>query len=205
MGRKGWAGAPPADDDEARKRIIDATLRIVDRRGAAQTTVSDVADALGITRRTVYRYFAGTEELFTAVAEVALGSFVARSSITRRHGRHRQLVEVVAYIIERLPHEPQLTLLLANDRSNSFSRTMLAPDEIARCRAILQHTHIDWAALGLRRPHHRRTRRVPAAHHPVDGHRAAGTAPLGSRTARLSAALDRTSALTSRTWRAPSR
>jgi AcrR family transcriptional regulator len=30
--------------------------------------VSDVAEALGITRRTVYRYFAGTEELFTAVA-----------------------------------------------------------------------------------------------------------------------------------------
>ena len=25
---------------------------------------------------------------------------------------------------------------------------MLLRDEIARCRAILQHTHIDWAALG---------------------------------------------------------
>ena len=60
MGRKGWAGTPPADDAEARKRIIDAALRLVDRRGAAQTTVSDIADALGITRRTVYRYFAGT-------------------------------------------------------------------------------------------------------------------------------------------------
>jgi hypothetical protein len=55
---------------------------------------------------------------------------------------------VVAYIIERLPHEPQLTLLLANDRSNTFSRTMLAPNAIARCRAILQYTHINWAALG---------------------------------------------------------
>ena len=25
---------------------------------------------------------------------------------------------------------------------------MLAPDVIARCRLILQHTHIDWTALG---------------------------------------------------------
>jgi hypothetical protein len=25
---------------------------------------------------------------------------------------------------------------------------MLLPDEIARCRAILEHTHIDWATLG---------------------------------------------------------
>ena len=68
-----------------------------------------------------------------------------------------QPVEVVAYIIERLPHEPQLALLLAHDRSNLFSRTMLgrrratpprAPAEIARCRTLLQHTHIDWTALG---------------------------------------------------------
>ena len=149
MGRKGWAGAPPADDAEARKRIIDTALQIVDRRGAAQTTVSDVADSLGITRRTVYRYFAGTEELFTAVAEVALGSFVADvERITADMDVTGQLVEVVAYIIERLPREPQLALLLANDRSHAFSRTMLAPSAIARCREILQHTHIDWAALG---------------------------------------------------------
>lgn len=149
MGRKGWAGTPPADDEEARKRIIDATLRIVDRRAAAQTTVSDIADALGITRRTVYRYFTSTEELFTAVAEVALGSFIAQvENITADMDVAGQLIEVVAYIIEQLPHSPQLTLLLANDRSNTFSRSMLAPAAVARCRAILQHTHIDWAALG---------------------------------------------------------
>lgn len=149
MGRKGWAGAPPADDDEARKRIVDTTLRIVERRGAAQTTVTDVADALGITRRTVYRYFVSTEELFTAVAEVALDSFIAEiERITADLDVTAQLVEVVAYIIERLPTSPQLALLLANDRSNTFSRTMLAPNEIARCRAMLQHTHIDWDALG---------------------------------------------------------
>ena len=59
-----------------------------------------------------------------------------------------QIVEVVAYIIEQLPHSPQLVLLLANDRSITFSRSMMAPAEVARCRAILQYTHIDWGALG---------------------------------------------------------
>jgi AcrR family transcriptional regulator len=148
MGRKGWAGAPPSDDDEARKRIIDATLTMVDVRGAEQTTLSDVATSLGITRRTVYRYFAGTEELFTAVADVALSSFVAHiEAITADMDVSSQLVEVMAYIIEGLPREPQLALLLANDRTNMFSRTMLTPDVIARCRSMLQHTHIDWAAL----------------------------------------------------------
>jgi AcrR family transcriptional regulator len=150
MARKGWAGSPPTDDGEARKRIIDTALRLVDRRGAAQTTVSDIADALGITRRTVYRYFTGTEELFTAVADVALGSFVAQiDQLVADLDGASQLVEVVAHIVERLPHEPQLALLLANDRSNMFSRAMLTPDVIARCRVILHHARIDWDGLGF--------------------------------------------------------
>jgi AcrR family transcriptional regulator len=150
MGRKGWAGSPPADDAEARKRIIDAALRLVDQHGAAQTTVSDIADALGITRRTVYRYFAGTEELFTAVADVALGSFVAQiDQLVADLDVTSQLVEVVAHIVERLPREPQLALLLANDRSNIFSRAMLSPDVITRCRVILHHAQIDWNQLGF--------------------------------------------------------
>jgi AcrR family transcriptional regulator len=150
MGRKGWAGSPPTDDTEARKRILDTALQLVDRRGAAQTTVSDIADTLGITRRTIYRYFAGTEELFTAVAEVALGGFVARvDQLVADMDVTSQLVEVVAHIIERLPHEPQLALLLANDRSNIFSRTMLTPYVVARCRTILHHARIDWNQLGF--------------------------------------------------------
>lgn len=149
MGRKGWGGSPPADDEEARKRIIDATLRCVARRGPAQASLSHVADSLGITRRTVYRYFSGADELFASVAEVALGGFVARiEAATAELDVGEQLVEVVAHIIEQLPREPQLALLLANDHTHAFSRRMLVPDEIARCRVILEHTHIDWAAMG---------------------------------------------------------
>lgn len=149
MGRKGWAGAPPADDAEARKRIIDAALAGVELHGATAVTLSDVADSLGITRRTLYRYFPSTEELFVAAAEVALTGFVSRvQALTANLDVAEQLVEVVAFIVEQLPHEPQLTLLLAHDRTNVFSRSMLSPTVIVRCREILQHTHIDWTAIG---------------------------------------------------------
>lgn len=152
MGRKGWAGSPPVDDDEARQRIVEAALTCIERHGPGRTTLSDVADTLGITRRTVYRYFATTEDLFTAAAEVALGGFVARiealtADIDDVAG---QLVEVVAFIVERLPEEPLLTLLLENDRTHQFSRRMLAPAVIDRCRIILRHSRIDWEALGYR-------------------------------------------------------
>lgn len=148
MGRKGWAGSPPADDTEARKRIVEATRAIVEVRGAAQTTLAEVAESLGVTRRTIYRYFAHTEDLFAAVAELTLeGYFAQVSAMTADLDITAQLVEVVAHIVERLPNEPLLELLLANDRSNIFSRNMLAPEIIERCRSVLQHTHIDWAAL----------------------------------------------------------
>ncbi len=152
MGRKGWAGTPPRDDDEARKRIVDAALTCIERRGAGLTTLSGVADSLGITRRTVYRYFATTEDLFSAAAEVALGSLVARieAATSEIDDAAGQLVEVIAFIVEQLPDEPLLTFLLASDRTNQFSRRMLAPDVIARSRIILRHSRIDWAALGYR-------------------------------------------------------
>lgn len=148
MGRKGWGGTPPTDDAEARKRIIDATRVLIDERGAGRTALADVAEALGITRRTIYRYFTGTEELFTAVAEMSLEGFVTEVGIlTANLNVTDQLVEVVAYIIERLPHEPLLELLLDSDRTSSFSRGMLTPEVIARCRTMLRYTHIDWAAM----------------------------------------------------------
>lgn len=127
---------------------MDAALTCIERRGPSQTSLSDVAEALGITRRTIYRYFATTEDLFTAAAEVALEGFAARiETITADiDDVAGQLVEVVAYIVDRLPDEPLLTLLLENDRTNQFSRRMLAPPVIKRCRIILRHSQIDWKA-----------------------------------------------------------
>ena len=90
--------------------------------------MSDVAEVLGITRRTMYRYFADTDELFVAVAEVALGGFVAQvEAVTADLDVTGQLMEVVAYIIEQLPHEPQFTLLLAHDQSHLFQPQDAAP------------------------------------------------------------------------------
>ncbi len=149
MGRRGWAGSPPLDDADARKRIIDATLRMVDRRGPARTSVLDIADELGVTRRTLYRYFATSDELFAAAAEVALNGFVAHVEVlTGDLDVAGQLIEVVAFIIERLPHEPQLQILLTGDHTNTFSRSMLKQSTIARCREILQRSKISWSALG---------------------------------------------------------
>lgn len=150
MGRRGWGGSPPGDDNDARKRILEAAVRCIERRGPAQTTLSDVALELGVTRRTVYRYFTSTEDLFADVAELALDGWVARMR-TVTEGTDNltdMLVESVAYVIEQLPHELLLTLLLTSGRAELFSRRMLTSTAIARCRIILLDTRVDWGALG---------------------------------------------------------
>ncbi|BBX03266.1 TetR family transcriptional regulator [Mycolicibacterium moriokaense] len=152
MGRKGWAGAPPADDREARKRILDATIASIERRGPQRTTVSDIAADLGVTRPTVYRHFASTEELLAAAAEVALDGWTARiGELTAGFDDATELlVEAVAYLIERLPEAPLLALLLETDRMRLVSRQMVMPAAVHRSRIMLEHTHIDWAALGFK-------------------------------------------------------
>lgn len=90
--------------------------------------------------------------MFSAAAEVALGGWTARiGELTAGMDDPAELlVEAVAYLIERLPEEPLLSLLLETDRMRLISRQMVMPDAIARSRIILEHTHIDWAALGYR-------------------------------------------------------
>jgi len=152
MGRKGWAGSPPADDREARKRIVAAAIASIERRGPQRSTVSDIAADLGITRPTIYRHFASTEDLLAAAAEVALDGWTARiGELTRgMNDAADLLVEAVAYLIERLPEEPLLALLLETDRMGLVSKQMVMPAAVQRSRAMLEHTHIDWTALGFK-------------------------------------------------------
>jgi AcrR family transcriptional regulator len=155
MGRKGWGGAPPADDEEARKRIIDAAIRSMERRGPQQTSLSVIADDLAITRPTVYRYFATIDELITAAGDVALGGWTTRiTDLTAGISDPVELlVEAVAYLVERLPEEPLLMMLLETDQSRLMSQQMVLGESITRSRVLLEHTQIDWAALGYRGKH----------------------------------------------------
>jgi AcrR family transcriptional regulator len=138
------------DADDARKRILDVAVRCLEERGAADTTLSDIAAEIGITRMTVYRYFANTEELFAEVAEIALGDWVARvRTVTQAtEDPTEMLIEAIAYVIEELPGEVLLTLLLTSGRAERFSQRMLTPKVLARGRMILCDSRVDWEALG---------------------------------------------------------
>jgi TetR/AcrR family acrAB operon transcriptional repressor len=55
------------DNDERQQQILDAAAAVIIRLGYDKTTMGDIAEEAGTSRRTVYLYFKGKEELFEAL------------------------------------------------------------------------------------------------------------------------------------------
>jgi AcrR family transcriptional regulator len=154
MRSHGWGGHPPADDEEARRRILTATR---DRLAAAGTTnTSEIAEVLGVTRQTVYRYFPTTEELLNAAALDAVADL--QDQIVAHVRKHiadgsadapDAVVEAVAYVYEHLRGDPALSRLLAPGRMSTTIAALTAPSSIAIGGKLLAGFGIDWSAIGL--------------------------------------------------------
>lgn len=148
MRRHGWGGDPPADEAAARERIVEAGIRCVERDGAMEASLSDIAAELEVTRQTVYRYFPSTESLFVALAERSAGEFVDR--VARHVGPIEDpveaLVETLAFGIESVPGERYIALLLR--LGDAFAQGIISPVAMAFGLRLLRQLDVDWAALG---------------------------------------------------------
>lgn len=150
MRRLGWLGDPPADDDEAIRRILDAAHRCIERDG--DVGIAEVAREVGVTRQTVYRYFRSTDALLVAAATDDAASFLGRLEVhlADHVGTAAELVvEGVAFSLERLPQEPSLGLLISPRRVGILSRDFTSPTAIALGRSVLDRFPVDWERLGL--------------------------------------------------------
>ncbi|MGE5461990.1 MAG: TetR/AcrR family transcriptional regulator [Syntrophothermus sp.] len=52
------------DSDKTQNQILAAAAEVIIRLGYDKTTMSDIADGAGLSRRTIYLYFKGKDELF---------------------------------------------------------------------------------------------------------------------------------------------
>ncbi|HVB42064.1 MAG TPA: TetR/AcrR family transcriptional regulator [Streptosporangiaceae bacterium] len=149
MRTHGWAGHPPADDDEARNRILQAARRCFDEKGA-DTGIADVARAVGVTRQTVYRYFPSTEHLLIATAVGATGPFLERLAAHNAAISDPQeaVIEAIAYTLEQLPSESYLSLVLSAGQVSTFAVGVTSETAMAFGRSILERFPVDWTAAG---------------------------------------------------------
>lgn len=56
-----------SENEERQQQILDAAAAVIIRLGYDKATMSDIAEEAGASRRTVYLYFQGKEELFEAL------------------------------------------------------------------------------------------------------------------------------------------
>jgi TetR/AcrR family transcriptional regulator len=96
------------DDEEARRRILDAAGRCIVRRGDTQFRMGEVADEAGVSRSTVYRYFPGRDDVLLGLilmrVDNALGELVG--SLPAPDDPVRSVPEMVLARVESVGGNP---------------------------------------------------------------------------------------------------
>lgn len=151
MGHHGWNGNPPPTEDEARRRIVAAAAACVEQFGPAKTTLSDVASELGVTRQTVYRYYANLGELLGAVAQNGIDDFVER--MAAHLGQFTTpadvAIESVVWSVQTIPHERFIGALLQAGETDVFSRGVTSSLALSVGGGILRRVPVDWSEIGV--------------------------------------------------------
>jgi AcrR family transcriptional regulator len=151
MGYHGWQGNPPGDEDEARRRIVEAATACIDRFGLAKTSLSDVAAEAGVTRQTVYRYFPSLADILRAVAMAGVEEFAGRME---RHlatfgSAAEAAVESVVFAVRTVPDDHYMGLLLQAGEADFFTAGVTSPLAFAIGARVLRNLPVDWPAVGV--------------------------------------------------------
>lgn len=152
MGHHGWQGNPPRTEDEARLRILAATRSCLEQFGSAKTTLSDVAAELGVTRQTVYRYYANLAELLAAVAQAGLADFVARfeQHLAGFRTPAEVAIESVVYAVRAMTEEREVGALFQAGETEIFNRDVTSATAFSVGADILRRAGVDWSEIGVR-------------------------------------------------------
>lgn len=115
MARLRWGEEAPTDTDAARERLIDAAEMCFHKYGVMKTTVEDVAAIAKVSRATVYRYFAGRDELILGVLLREGARFLDRlgSRIDAAQNIEDAVLLGVLYTLKAIRADENLALLFA--------------------------------------------------------------------------------------------
>jgi AcrR family transcriptional regulator len=114
---------------------LGATQECIERYGLSKVGLSDVASAAGVTRQTVYCYFAPADDLFNAADVLASGSFLdrMRARVVRQERLSDRIVESLVVAIEKIPKDEHLSALVRSGAPfaiNSALKLLFKQDEM---------------------------------------------------------------------------
>jgi AcrR family transcriptional regulator len=119
--------------DEVRKKIVEAAYSLFLDKGYHATTMSSIAESLGVTKPAIYQYFHGKEELYAAVAEHGREEL---ASILERSFNNRDLRSGSEVLFDTLTqYTPQF--------NSMYSEMMLLAVHNERIRELLRKDRIE--------------------------------------------------------------
>jgi AcrR family transcriptional regulator len=138
--------AESANIDDVRERILAAAERCIDRHGIRKTTMDDVASEIGLSRPSVYRYFADRDDLLVElIARHARAlNDRAHKSISRQSSLPDQIIEGVLNIADNTRRDP-LTRHAIDTDGSSLCRRMIASGMAQMLRAEIWDRYLDTA------------------------------------------------------------
>ncbi|GAB2680508.1 TetR/AcrR family transcriptional regulator [Nocardia goodfellowii] len=148
-GRRGWGGNPPSSDEEATSRIIAAAVELIGRTGSA-ISIADVADALGVIRQTVYRYFASADALMRAAAIASVAEFLDRLTerVSGIHDPAEAMTEGVVFTLAEVTRTPHLGLLVSGAYSNVHPDSLTSDAAQMFGMQMIRRFDVDWESYG---------------------------------------------------------
>ena len=138
--------AESAVSDDVRERILAAAERCVDRYGIRKTTIDDVACEVGLSRPSIYRYFADRDDLLIELITRRARSLIKRThkAVSRQSSLSDQIIESILYIGE-LARRDSLTRHILDPDSTNLGRRMIASGRSETIRAELFDPYLDTA------------------------------------------------------------
>lgn len=129
-----WGDNAPGGETEARERLLDAAEGCFERWGVVKTTMDDVAALAKVSRATVYRYFAGRDDLVLAVVMRRAADFYDRLQevVERAPTFADGIADGVAYSVGAVRRDRYLSFVFAPGDAPVASGALAASSENRR-------------------------------------------------------------------------
>jgi AcrR family transcriptional regulator len=123
-----WSGDRPDGPEDARDRLLDATVQCIQRYGREKTGVSDIASEAGVTRRTVYRYFSDRDALISAALVRGVQDFTARARriMQAQETAGEMVVAAGLFALREIPRDPVLGSIVTDGEALLTEHTFRA-------------------------------------------------------------------------------
>ncbi|GAA4672672.1 TetR/AcrR family transcriptional regulator [Gordonia humi] len=147
MARRKTGNVLSEDADEARDQIMQAAERVFAKYGASKTTMDDIGREAGVSRPTVYRYFAGRDALISALIERRSRMlFVkARKFLLGLPTFADQLVEGLIFLVDHGRQDPLVRVLVSPEHMQMAEPLVGSSGLAARLTAEMWEPVLDQA------------------------------------------------------------